>query len=147
MRDGTSFRVNRVRIYNSWILSLSLSPHPSFSAVLITTPFHEKYLLLLPVTCVEVIRARFNQRSPRYVPHGNDEGVKFASSLGISSSSSSSLSSSSSAGTAIIVAIRIRRALRSEPSRRVQFPWSFRSFMVLGRKGYFIHFRRQLVRR
>lgn len=63
------------------------------------------------------------------------KGVKFASSLGISSPS---------AGTAIIVAIQ--RAPRSKLSTRVQFLWSFRSFMVLGRKGYFIHFRRQLVR-
>lgn len=55
------------------------------------------------------IRARLNRKSPRYVSRGADEGVKFASSLGISSSSSP-LSSSSSAGTAIIVAIRIRRA-------------------------------------
>lgn len=52
-----------------------------------------------------MICARFNLRSRYYISRGNDEGVKFASSLGISSSS---------AGTAIIVAIRIRRASRSK---------------------------------
>jgi len=52
------------------------------------------------------------------------KGVKFASSLGISSSS---------AATAIIVAIQ--RAPRSKLSTRVQFLRSFRSFMVLGRKA------------
>lgn len=55
-----------------------------------------------------IICARFNLRSCYYISRGKDEGVKFASSLGISSSSSSS------AGTAIIVAIRIRRASRSK---------------------------------